>query len=140
MRLIAVFQALFVTFLWSTSFIIIKWGLAGMPPITFAGLRYGMAFACFVPFVLRERYLSELKDLTRVQWWKLVLLGIVFYAVTVSLLLNFTPLIVTLSGIFLLKEIPRSLQWTGVLLFMAGMLVSAAGALPVQVRNGWLHA
>lgn len=111
-----------------------------MPPITFAGLRYGMAFACFVPFVLRERYLSELKDLTRVQWWKLVLLGIVFYAVTVSLLLNFTPLIVTLSGIFLLKEIPRSLQWTGVLLFMAGMLVSAAGALPVQVRNGWLHA
>ncbi|MFQ6615174.1 MAG: DMT family transporter [Fidelibacterota bacterium] len=138
MRLVAVFQALFVTFLWSTSFIIIKWGLTEIPPLSFAGLRYALAFVCFVPFVLRKKTRNEIRQLTKLQWRKLLLLGVVFYAftqgaqfvglsllpaVTVSLLLNFTPLIVAVMGIFLLKEIPRFLQWTGALLFIMGIVV-----------------
>ena len=42
----AVFQALFVTFLWSTSWVLIKIGLVDIAPLTFAGLRYGLAFLC----------------------------------------------------------------------------------------------
>jgi drug/metabolite transporter (DMT)-like permease len=42
-----------VTFLWSTSWVLIKIGLRGdLPPITFAGLRYGLATLCLAPFVL----------------------------------------------------------------------------------------
>ncbi|MEE9166720.1 MAG: DMT family transporter [Candidatus Neomarinimicrobiota bacterium] len=136
-HLIAVLQALLVTFLWSTSFIIIKWGLLEIPPITFAGLRYVIAFVCFVPFILTRKHLEEIKRLTTHQWKKLVMLGLVFYtvtqgaqflglsllpAVTVSLILNLTPLFVAIGGIFLLEERPTLLQWTGVSLFIIGMI------------------
>ncbi|HKZ55913.1 MAG TPA: DMT family transporter [Anaerolineales bacterium] len=49
-HLSAVFQALFVTFLWSTSWVLIKWGLDEIPPLIFAGLRYGLGFLCLLPF------------------------------------------------------------------------------------------
>jgi drug/metabolite transporter (DMT)-like permease len=124
-NIIAVLQALLVTFLWSTSFIIIKWGLAEIPPITFAGYRYFLAFIIFTPFVIQPKFKNELFGLSKAQIKKLILLGIVFYvftqgtvflglsllpAVTVSLMLNFTPLVVAVLGIFFLREIPSALQ------------------------------
>ncbi len=134
----AVLLALLVTFLWSTSFIIIKLGLDDLPPITFAGLRYILAFLCLLPFGINKQIQSEVRSLTSPDWVKLSLLGIIFYtltqgaqflglnllpAVTVSLLLNFTPLIVAIAGIWLLHEIPTRCQWIGVILFTIGILV-----------------
>jgi drug/metabolite transporter (DMT)-like permease len=126
-----------VTFLWSSSFIIIKWGLVEIPPITFAGLRYIIAFICFIPFVLKKKYIVEIKQLQSSQWKKLILLGIVFYtftqgtqflglsllpSVTVSLMLNFTPILVAILGIFFLSEKPSFLQWFGASLFIVGIV------------------
>lgn len=126
-----------MTFLWSTSFIIIKWGLVEIPPITFAGLRYILAFFCFIPFLINKKYILEIKQLKSVQWKKLILLGFMFYtftqgaqflglsllpSVTVSLMLNFTPLIVAIMGIFLINEKPSILQWTGAILFIFGII------------------
>ena len=138
-HLISVLQALLVTFLWSTSFVLIKRGLSEIPPITYAGLRYTLAFLCFLPFILfNKKYQNEIKKLNSSQWKKLFWLGILFYAftqgtqylglsllpsVTVSLMLNFTPIIVAISGIFLLKEIPTKLQWLGSILFLLGIFV-----------------
>jgi len=136
-HIITILQALFVTFLWSTSFIIIKWGLIEIPPITYAGLRYIIAFLCFIPFVFREKYINEIRELRKSQWHKLILLGFIFYtftqgaqflglsllpSVTVSLMLNFTPLIVAVMGIFLLSEKPSILQWFGSALFIVGII------------------
>jgi len=137
-HLVSILQALLVTFLWSTSFIIIKWGLVEIPPITFAGLRYFLAFLCFLPFMfLKRKYFEEVKNLNSTQWKKLILLGFVFYtftqgaqflglsllpSVTVSLMLNFTPIIVAIMGIFLLNEKPTLLQWIGAILFLLGIL------------------
>lgn len=136
-HLLTVLQALLVTFLWSTSFIIIKWGLAEIPPITFAGLRYILAFLCFIPFILKKKYLQEIKNLSNNQWKKLILLGFVFYtftqgtqflglslltAVSVSLMLNFTPLIVAIMGVTLLDEKPSLMQWSGAILFIIGII------------------
>ena len=135
-HIISIFQALLVTFLWSTSFIIIKWGLIEIPPITYAGLRYIIAFLCFIPFIVKPKYINEIKELKPTQWKKLILLGFVFYtftqgaqflglsllpSVTVSLMLNFTPLIVAVMGIFLLSEKPSILQWFGSALFIVGI-------------------
>ena len=65
-HILSILQALFVTFLWSTSFIIIKWGLVEIPPIIFAGLRYFLAFLCFLPFLLIKRnYVEEIKNLNQ---------------------------------------------------------------------------
>jgi len=136
-HIITIFQALLVTFLWSTSFIIIKWGLFEIPPITYAGLRYIIASLCFIPFIAKPKYIIEIKELKPIQWKKLILLGFVFYtftqgaqflglsllpSVTVSLMLNFTPIIVAVMGIFLLNEKPSILQWFGSALFIVGII------------------
>jgi len=49
---LAVLQALLVTFLWSTSWILIKIGLddLDLAPLSFAGLRYALAAAILLPF------------------------------------------------------------------------------------------
>ena len=132
----AILLAVLVTFLWSTSFVIIKIGLAEIPPLTFAGLRYTIAFICLLPFAFTKKNSSVIKNLQNRDWYKLILLGFLFYAftqgtqfmglsllpaVTVSLWLNFTPLIVAVMAIFLINEYPTILQWFGVLLFIIGI-------------------
>lgn len=134
----AVLQALFVTFLWSTSWILIKFGLADIPALTFAGLRYGLAFVCLLPFALQPKHLAGLRCLSVRGWLLLTALGLLYYAitqgaqflglqflpaVTVSLMLNFTTIIVALLGIVLLREQPSRLQWVGVVCFLAGVVV-----------------
>jgi drug/metabolite transporter (DMT)-like permease len=54
-HVLAVLQALFVTFLWSTSWILIKIGLddLDLAPISFAGLRYALAALILLPFGIR---------------------------------------------------------------------------------------
>ena len=133
----AILLALLVTFLWSTSFVIIKFGLAEIPPLTFAGLRYSIAFVCLFPFAFTKTNSLVIKNLNKNDWLILTLLGILFYsftqgtqfiglsllpAATVSLWLNFTPLIVAIMAIFLINEYPTKLQWAGVLLFITGIV------------------
>ena len=43
-------------------------------------------------------------------------------AVTVSLWLNFTPLIVAIMAIFFLREYPTVFQWGGAILFVVGIM------------------
>lgn len=108
-----------------------------IPPLTFAGLRYFLAFVCLLPFALTKERISEIKKIDRKDWLRLTVLGLLFYtftqgtqfiglsllpAVTVSLLLNFTPIIVAIMGIFLLSERPSVLQWVGASLFIVGIL------------------
>ena len=55
----AVWLALLVTFLWSTSWVLIRWGLdeEGLTPVMFAALRYGIAAIVLIAFVIvRERH------------------------------------------------------------------------------------
>lgn len=137
-QLTAVLQALFVTFLWSTSWVLIKLGLADLPPLTFAGLRYTLAFLCLLPVLLRREGLQGVRQLQRADWMRLLLLGVLFYtvtqgavfvslnyapAVTSSLVFSFTAVAVALLGIIVLREVPTGRQWLGVLLALGGALV-----------------
>src|SRR3990172_9462416 len=134
----AVLQALFVTFLWSTSWVLIKVGLEDIPALTFAGLRYMLAFLCLLPFTLARTSKTEWKGLTKGDWLRLGLLGVLYIAITqgsqflalatlpavsVSLLLNLTTSLVALSGIVLLAEYPSLLQWGGIFLNLTGILI-----------------
>lgn len=134
----AVLQALFVTFLWSTSWVLIKFGLKDIPALTFAGLRYALAFICLAPFAFRGERGAAVRRLSPAGWGGLVALGVVYYAITqgaqylslqylaaatVSLMLSFTVVLVAFLGIFLLKEQPSAAQWLGGGLFVAGVLV-----------------
>jgi len=136
----ATLLALLVTFLWSTSWVLIKVGLQhSLPPISFAGLRYMLAFICLVPFVVFNRALrTQLLRLERKDWAWLAALGLVYYALTqgsqyfslaylpaalVSLLLNLTPVVVAMGGLLFLAERPAPLQWLGLALTIAGVVV-----------------
>lgn len=147
----AVLQALLVTFLWSTSWVLIRIGLKDIPAVTFAGLRYALAFLCLLPVALRPARLYSLRGLSARKWVELILLGLLFYAltqgaqyvglvylpfVTVGLLLNFTTVIVALMGIVLLAERPTRLQWVGVLVNLIGMLVYFH-PLAVSASQAW---
>ncbi|MEJ2448408.1 MAG: DMT family transporter, partial [Anaerolineales bacterium] len=137
-RLAGIFQALLVTFLWSTSWVIIKFGLADIPALPFAGLRYFIAFLCLLPFAFTRKSSAAWKKLSGREWALLGILGLIYYALTqgtqflsltylpamtASLILNFTTSIVALSGIVLLSERPSPLQWIGVFINLGGILI-----------------
>jgi drug/metabolite transporter (DMT)-like permease len=145
----AILLGVFITFLWSTSWVLIKIGLRNnLPALSFAGLRYFTAFLCLIPFVLanpNER--SILKKLTCADWSWLALLGLVVITLTqgaqfislsflpaamVSLVLNTTSVFVGLAGIYLLKESPTRQQWFGIIIVMAGVCVYF---LPISVSG-----
>ena len=144
-----VLQAVFVTVLWASSWVLIKFGLrASLPALTFAGLRYTLAFICLAPFVLfSSRNRAVIASLTRRDWGRLALLGIVYYTLTqgsqfiglaylpaamVSLLLNLTPLVVGLFGIIFLREHPSRGQWLGIILTVTGV---ALYFLPIDINR-----
>jgi len=135
-RLRAVLQALLVTFLWSTSWVLIKFALPEIPPLTFAGLRYTLAFVILLPGLWPHR--AVLPTLSGTDWGRLAALGVTFYtltqggqfltlnhleAITFSLLLNFSAVLVALVGIITLLEIPTPWQWAGMMLFLGGVMV-----------------
>ncbi len=135
-RLQALLQALFVTFLWSTSWVLIKRALDEIPPLTFAGLRYTTAVLILLPGLWKQK--AAIRALSARDWGLLAGLGLVFYtmtqggqfltlnhleAVTFSLLLNFTTVLVALMGVFTLREVPSRWQWAGMVIFLAGALV-----------------
>lgn len=133
----AILTALFVTFLWATSWVIIKFGLSdNIPPLTFAGMRYSIAALCLLPVVLRQPALrNSIREFSARQWQLLIALGLIFIgvaqgmqfislsylpAITVNLLLSFTAIVVTTLGIFFLSERPMPAQWLGLVLYLAG--------------------
>ncbi len=151
-----VLQALLVTFLWSTSQILIKFGLTDIPALTFAGLRYFLAFLILLPFALRAGAFRELKGQPWGKWAQLIVLGLVYYAlnqgaifislaylpvVTISLVLSFTSILVALMGIAFLREHPTPVQWIGTVLYLAGVGVYFyPTALPQGARLGLVAA
>jgi drug/metabolite transporter (DMT)-like permease len=136
-HLIAVLQALFVTFLWSTSWVLIKFGLKDIPALSFAGLRYSLAFLVLLPLVASKEHRGVLAKLSGRRWLELAALGLVFYTLTqgamfmalaflpampVSLILSFSPAAVALLAIPMLGEHPTRVQWGGIVLFLLGVL------------------
>jgi drug/metabolite transporter (DMT)-like permease len=132
---VAVLQALFVTLLWSSSWVLIRIGLVDIPALTFAGLRYSLAFICTLPFFFRAGQLSVVRRISLKSWLSLLALGVLYYtitqgtlfvglellpAVSVSLLLNLTPIVVAILGIIYLHERLTGLGWAGVLLSIIG--------------------
>ncbi len=143
----AVGIALFVTFLWSSSWVLIRWGLdgEGLEPITFAALRYGLASILLVAWVLlREPFRRRPFRLDRPMFGRVVVLGVVFYAVTqgaqfvaidnqpaatTSLVLSLTPLLVAGLASWSLAEIPSKRQAFGALLVAFGAWLFFSGNL-----------
>ena len=137
-RIKAVLLAVLVTIIWSTSWVLIKIGLADIPAMTFAGLRYVLASLLFLPLLLKKDIRQQIKRLSKREWAVMVLLGVVLYtvgqggqylglaylpSVTVSLILNLSALFVAIVSSITIKEKLTRLQWIGVLLNLAGAFI-----------------
>ncbi len=138
-RIIAILLASFVTLIWSFSWVLIKIGLEDMPPLTFAGLRYFLAFLCLLALSSSSPSVRvEFRALGRRGFARLAAMGIVLYAVaqgaqfaaliylpavTLSLFLNFIPLVVVVIGFYWLQERPSMMQLVGIGIFVMGVLL-----------------
>ncbi len=156
-RIKAILLAVLVTIIWSTSWVLIKIGLADIPAMTFAGLRYMLASLLFFPLLLKKDIRAQIKRLSGREWGVMVLLGVVLYtvgqggqylglaylpSVTVSLILNLSALFVAIVSSITIKEKLNWLQWLGVLLNLAGVVIYFNPANnPLQGHwLGWLFA
>lgn len=151
-HLTAVALALFVTLLWSSSWVLIKWGLADIAPLPFAGLRYALAALLLLPIALRPSNLRLMAGCGARRWALLIIFGLLQYGVTqacqflamsllpattLSLMLAFTPALVAILGVVLLGEHIGWREVAGVAVFLAGAgLYFASRALPAGAAIG----
>ncbi len=132
----AVLEALFVTLLWSSSYVLVKIGLQDIPALTFAGLRYALAAAVLVGVFAWRGDPRSLSEQSRWDWLELLALGVLLYAVTqgaqfvalqyiraatVSLALTFTPAVVALLAVVTLEEYPDRRQLVGLAVMFVGV-------------------
>jgi drug/metabolite transporter (DMT)-like permease len=137
-KLKSVLIALFVTFLWSTSWILIKVGLVDIPALPFAGLRYLFASIILFIYMIFTRKIHLITSLTKPQWKTLLIYGFILItltqgtqflalsmlpAVSLSLFLNMSPIFVLFLGYFFLKETINRVQMLGILLFFFGIII-----------------
>jgi drug/metabolite transporter (DMT)-like permease len=139
--------ALVVTVLWSSSWVFIRWGLDGadLQPLTFAAMRYATAALVLLGWVLSRRHLRA--EVTRIggrMWVRVVVLGLLFYAVTqgsqfvaidtqpaatTSLVLSWTPLVVAVAANKSISENASLRQVIGGITVVAGAAFYFAGDL-----------
>lgn len=124
--------ALSVVFVWGTNFVVIRWGLDGLPPFLFATLRFALSALPWLLFIPRPT----------APWRKIaafgVLLGVgqfglLFLAIRSSISPGLASLVVQLQVFFtiglslwLMGERVRGFQVVGLLLALAGLGVIAA--------------
>lgn len=135
-RILTILQGLFVTFLWSSSYVLIKIGLSDVSPLFFATVRYSIAF--LVLFLLNVVKSGVKLGLERQVLIHLIAAGITGYtlgqglqfvglsflpAVSVTFLLNFTPLFVIVMEMIFLKVKILKTQLLGIILALVGAYV-----------------
>lgn len=134
----AVAQALLVTFLWSTSWVLIKVGLEELElrPLAFAGLRYALAALLLLPWAVgalrgsRGRLRAEPSLVVAVVAYGVVFVAVaqgaqfaalaVLPATAVNLILSTIPAVVAVLSVARRDESPSSVQVVGVGLLLAG--------------------
>jgi len=150
-RLLAIMEAILVTFLWSSSYIFVKIGLTQLSPLTLVALRYITASTIVVPIALLRKEAGLLREPEN--FLKLVFLGLsgftiaqglqclgLFYlpAVSVTFTLNFTPVIVLILGVLFLQEYPTLSQLGGMGLVLLGACLFFNAPLSADSLTGVL--
>jgi drug/metabolite transporter (DMT)-like permease len=137
-RMLSLIEASLVTFLWSSSYVLIRIGLKEINPIAFAAYRYVIASLILLfPFCLQFRKKGKTKFNLRRLGVFLVLgftgffiaqgfqfLGLFFLnSVTVTFILNLTPLFVLGLSILVLDEWPSRVQFIGIIMTLIGVII-----------------
>lgn len=129
--------ALFV-FIWSTGFVVARYGMPHAPPLSFLSWRYVFSIACFAIWVALARAPWPRE---RAQWWHLAASGVLMHAGylggvwaaikagigagTVSLIVGLQPVLtaVWIASTTSAGQRVAASQWLGLLLGFAGLLL-----------------
>ena len=143
----ALLLALFVTMLWASSWVLIRWGLEdeGLRPVTFAGIRYLLAAILLAGVTAgTPSARTAIAGMRTRSWVTLSMLGIVFVALaqgaqfvaidsqpaaTSSLVLSLTPLLVAGVSSLTLGERPGARQVVGAAFIVIGAVAYFLGDL-----------
>jgi len=132
----AVLISLLVTFLWSSSFILVKVGFSEINPLALVSYRYFIASCILMGYVLLYKRPS-LRSFTAEKLAMFILLAIMGYvlaqglqvfglfylpAITVTFILNFIPLFVLFLSVLFINERPSMLQVLGTVVTIIGVL------------------
>jgi drug/metabolite transporter (DMT)-like permease len=105
--------------------------------VTFAGLRYTLAFLGLLVLLLLSKQRNELKSITAAQWGRYGILGLFYYTMTqgalflglaflpantLSLALTLSGVTIALAGSWFLGERLVWFQWAGVVISLGGAL------------------
>lgn len=126
--------------IWSTGFIVARYGMPHAPPLSFLALRYALSIACFLPWIV---WAKVAWPQSRAQWLHLSVTGILMHAgylggvwVAVkagmgsglsSLIVGFQPVLTAIWLAYILRGsdqpgvTPR--QWLGLSLGFVGLLM-----------------
>ncbi|MFC1996667.1 DMT family transporter [Chloroflexota bacterium] len=122
--------------------------MTNIPALTFAGLRYSLAFQLLLFWGFCSQQVHSITKISRKTLTQLIMLGVLFYtltqgaqflglaylpAVTVNLLLSFTSIVVAMLGTILLQEHPTAWQWIGVGFSILGAVIFF---YPVDLATG----
>ena len=115
-----------MTVLWSSSWLLIKWGLQDIPPLLFSGLRYFVASLVLLGLIFsHSARRRELFNINKSSYVTYGFYGLIFVTITqgaqfisllylpaisVSLILSLTIIAVLLLSFVFLQEIPTRFQ------------------------------
>lgn len=131
-RLTAAVFALIVTFLWSSSFLLLKLTLPYVPPLMLAAVRYAIAFV----FLLGYGLLVDRRRPTRLAWGILILIGIMNYGVgqgltysamlilpvaLIAMLYSLLPPLQAIADTIWLREPPTLVEVLGAVVTLGGV-------------------
>jgi drug/metabolite transporter (DMT)-like permease len=117
----------------ASSIVVVKIGLTYLGPLTSAGLRYSLAFLLLLPLLAPR--VGAMRALPRSLWARLILIGISSYtlasgaltwglvyipATMSSLLMSLIPLVVLITSVIWLNEVPSRHQLLGVAICVVG--------------------
>jgi len=137
------YQALFVTFLWSASKIVIKLGLGLISPLTLiASIQTVVFLALIIYYIIKKPKLEW--SVVKTKLTPLVLVGLVGFTVapllsvvgikyvtvtTAGLFAGFSVVLVMILSFLILKEKLRGMQIVGIFLAVLGVYIFLSGGL-----------
>lgn len=129
-----------VAFIWGFNFVVIKWGLEGLPPVLFNALRFAVVIPCliWVPFPkIPIATLSALGILFGVLLFGLMFVGMAigFPAGLSSLVVQMQVFFTIILGSFLLGEHVSTVRWGALLLGFAGLCLIGLDILSVRQHS-----
>ncbi len=140
---IFLFQALFVTFLWSASKIIIKLGLGLISPYILIGSIQAVAFLALLIYYLIKRPVLDW-SVMKTKLAPLMLVGLAGFTIapllavigikyvtgtTAGLFAGFSAVLVMILSYVILKEKLRNMQFIGILLAVLGVYLFLSGGM-----------